>query len=1227
MSGRRNVRAGCRVRWEPLEGRQLLCSGAMIDTMGLWGQETAGLRPAVGAPGPVVEAQAATPIVASVGVAADPVGPNGMPLLNSVPGAPTAVYLDFDGYVTTNQNTLPYDTDGNPAVFGVSEQADIREAWRHVASYFSMFNTNVTTVVPSVPYSWSMISNSITGVGFSYLQFNVNNPGSYNPSGDARSRQSGIAHEVGHNFGLQHQSDYDLLGEKIREYSSGYDNLHGPIMGVDYAQSIHKWFTGHPSNSPSILQDDVAAIAAKIRSFPNGGDGMRPDDVPNAITSARVLTASAGVYSATGTIERIADADAYAFVSTGAQMRVDLVPPNPSMLDAKLELYAADGTLIAGADGSTNDQHLTISLPAGTFYAVVRSHGDYGDLGLYDMTIRTVGALPSDPVYNALPAPGDVVLTRGLGTNLNVTWSAVAGATGYSVERSSDGALWSSAGTTSGPDATSLADPAVLNGGRRYFYRVSAMDDTGRSAPSAVVSTITRPNAVSSLTLTSWRPDAVILNWRDVSGDTGYRIERQTDATANTWATVGTVGANVPSYTATGLPAGTSQRFRVTALNPGGESRATEVTGTTRLPAVAGLTFTTKQSNRMAFRWNALASAATYRVQRSTNNVDWDTVATISGTTYEDNTVQPVREYYYRVVGLNGASQGLLGTTIFAASPATTVLPAGWTDRDIGTVGGSGTTSFAGGSYTVLASGSDIWDPADAFRFTYQPLVGDGEIIARLAQQEPTWEWAKAGVMIRENLSPGSRHAMMVITPDNGSAFQWRATSGGPSSNNNTAGPFAPYWVKLVRQGATLIGYRSTNGTAWTEQARATIPMAQSVFIGLAAASGDNSELGSATFTNVTLSNRAPTITSAASATPAPVTGNTTALSVLGADDHGEVNLRYNWSAEQVPDGARAPDFSVNNVNAAKSATATFFQGGTYVLRVTATDLSGLVATSAVTVQVVTTATAIRVLPAEPRVAPRQTLQLSAAVLDQFGLPVVPAPAVTWDASDGQIDQTGRFTAPALPGQYLVAAMWGNFTQIVTVDVVADDVTAPTMVSAASSKVHGGVRAFDLPVLLDGPAPSVEPRQGGATTLRLTFSEPLLAADGTLDASEFALTNATFASATVDNSGGLFVLTLNLAGVIDGGVVAVALGGLTDLAGNTLAGDRDFSVRSLFGDIDGSGVVNNHDVLAVRAGLFSSLPVSGAWDYLLDLDLSGSVNSRDVLLARTTAARALASVR
>src|SRR5437016_7947317 len=167
-----------------------------------------------------------------------------------------------------------------------------------------MFGSGFTTPPPSAPHSCCLIRNSHpdSQPGYSYLQFPTTTPSAFNSSGDARTRQSGLAHEIGHNFSLAHQADFDLLGEKTNEYSSGYDKLHGPIMGVDYAQDVHKWFIGHPSSSPSAVQDDVATIAGRIRTYA-GGDGFRPDDVPNAIGSARALVADAGgAYAASGII-------------------------------------------------------------------------------------------------------------------------------------------------------------------------------------------------------------------------------------------------------------------------------------------------------------------------------------------------------------------------------------------------------------------------------------------------------------------------------------------------------------------------------------------------------------------------------------------------------------------------------------------------------------------------------------------------------------------------------------------------------------------------------------------------------------------------------------------------------------------------------------------------------------------------------------------------------------
>ena len=105
-------------------------------------------------------------------------------------------------------------------------------------------------------------------------------------------------------------------------------------------------------------------------------------------------------------------------------------------------------------------------------------------------------------------------------------------------------------------------------------------------------------------------------------------------------------------------------------------------------------------------------------------------------------------------------------------------LPPNWKHRDIGNVGQVGDAGYLNSQFNLIASGTDIWESADAFHYAYASLTGDGEIIARVVSMQFTDPWAKAGVMFRESLTPGSRHALMAVTAGGGSAYQWRPNSG-----------------------------------------------------------------------------------------------------------------------------------------------------------------------------------------------------------------------------------------------------------------------------------------------------------------------------------------------------------------------------------------------------------------------------------------------------------------
>jgi len=180
-------------------------------------------------------------------------------------------------------------------------------------------------------------------------------------------------------------------------------------------------------------------------------------------------------------------------------------------------------------------------------------------------------------------------------------------------------------------------------------------------------------------------------------------------------------------------------------------------------------------------------------------------------------------------------------------------LPPDWEHRDIGSVGQAGDASYLNGQFNMTASGIDIWESADAFHYTYLPLTGDGQIIARVVSIQFTDPWAKAAVMFRESLAPGSMHALMTITAGGGSAFQWRPTADNISRNTDGPANNVPFWVKLTRAGDNFTGYVSPDGVNWQRVDGVTLPMKKTIYVGLALSAHNNSALNSALFDNVTV--------------------------------------------------------------------------------------------------------------------------------------------------------------------------------------------------------------------------------------------------------------------------------------------------------------------------------------------------------------------------------------
>jgi regulation of enolase protein 1 (concanavalin A-like superfamily) len=158
-------------------------------------------------------------------------------------------------------------------------------------------------------------------------------------------------------------------------------------------------------------------------------------------------------------------------------------------------------------------------------------------------------------------------------------------------------------------------------------------------------------------------------------------------------------------------------------------------------------------------------------------------------------------------VGPGGrAVEGPRATVHATPAPA----PPGWTGSSIneGSVTGSVHFDAAAGLLTLRGSGTDIWNTADEFYFLSQPVAGDFRITVKaLTRPTETDVWAKAGLMLRASLEPGSRDAYLVTTPRNGLNFQWRRGDDEECDTHDVIASPAlklPMVLRLTRRGDTI---------------------------------------------------------------------------------------------------------------------------------------------------------------------------------------------------------------------------------------------------------------------------------------------------------------------------------------------------------------------------------------------------------------------------------------
>ena len=228
--------------------------------------------------------------------------------------------------------------------------------------------------------------------------------------------------------------------------------------------------------------------------------------------------------------------------------------------------------------------------------------------------------------------------------------------------------------------------------------------------------------------------------------------------------------------------------------------------------------------------------------------------ATVPVTVINDSTPESAETVILTLASGTGYTIGVTYSATVTIADDDGGLPSPWTSQDVGAVAATGTAAHAGGTFTLEGSGADIWKTADEFRFVHQAANGDCSITARVTGVENTDNWAKAGVMIRESLGANAPWAMVSLSPKNSSTamFAARSSSGTNAVSVTESIVSVPTWVRVTRVGNTFTGYRSTNGTSWTNMGSVTIAMGTNTYIGLAVTSHIDGTLCTGTFTDVT---------------------------------------------------------------------------------------------------------------------------------------------------------------------------------------------------------------------------------------------------------------------------------------------------------------------------------------------------------------------------------------
>ena len=292
--------------------------------------------------------------------------------------------------------------------------------------------------------------------------------------------------------------------------------------------------------------------------------------------------------------------------------------------------------------------------------------------------------MTAENVNAAVSAPTNLKVTEYSDKAAKLSWSKVAGVTGYLVYYSTDNSNFTKLKTINSQSTTSYTVGGLTAGKAYYFALISYTDINGKITKSKRTSslkiTATSSSSVpvpSNLKAAEYSNSAIKLTWTKASDVTGYYVYRSTDG--KTYSKIKTLTAYTTTYTNTSLTAGKKYYYSIAsykntstgavAIGPKSSAVNALTISSSKLSYPSGFAVKEVATDAIKLVWNKASNASGYYIYRSIDNKNFSRIKALpsSSTSYTDIALYLDTTYYYKIASYVNAN-GSIGLS--AKSPA-----------------------------------------------------------------------------------------------------------------------------------------------------------------------------------------------------------------------------------------------------------------------------------------------------------------------------------------------------------------------------------------------------------------------------------------------------------------------------------------------------------------------------------------------------------------------------